>query len=75
LKWDFRSAFVVLLVTFAATVHAETVAGDKVNCRSAPRASAPVLGVLRRGQDEPVLSTADGWRYGAKRPTNAALTS
>lgn len=48
---------------FATVSQAETVVGDKVNCRSAARETAPVLGVLGRGQSVPVLSTSGAWSY------------
>ena len=38
-----------LLAMFAVAGHAETVVGDKVNCRSAARTTAPVLGGAEAG--------------------------
>lgn len=59
LKW----ALLPLCAMVASVADAETVAGDKVNCRSAARSTAPVLGVLRRGQAVPVLSRSGAWIY------------
>jgi hypothetical protein len=53
----------VLAMVVATGAYAETVSGDRVNCRSAARATASVLGVLRRGQDVPVLSRSGAWSY------------
>lgn len=46
-----------------ASAHAETVIGDKVNCRAAARVTSSVLGTLRRGDRVPVLSSNSGWSY------------
>lgn len=42
---------------------AETVVGERVNCRAAARTTAAPLGVLHHGQRVPVLSSRRGWSY------------
>jgi hypothetical protein len=63
MKGFVRLLLPTVLGMLATVSHAETVVGDKVNCRLAARATAPVLRVLRRRQGVPVLSTSGAWSY------------
>jgi hypothetical protein len=53
----------VACLCMAASAHAETVTGQKVNCRAAARVTSRVLGTLRRGDDVSVISSDSAWSY------------
>lgn len=58
-----RWMLAVACLCLAASVHAETVTGDKVNCRAAASVASLVLGTLHRGDSVSVLSSSSGWTY------------
>lgn len=59
----FRWGLIITSFLLGATAQAETVRSDNTNCRAAPRATSPVLGTLRRGEEFAVISASDGWSY------------
>lgn len=46
---------------WAVGAHAAVVGGNDVNCRTAPRTNAKVVGTLRRGEDVNVVSANGAW--------------
>lgn len=56
-----RAGIVAVCLMVAGAAYAERVAGDGVNCRSAARQTARVVGHLERGDFVRVLGSGRGW--------------